>query len=187
MLASRPETIDLERDVVRSRNYAAGPGQWIDWGQAPLLQDDSLLREGTIVYPDEVTVGWGFQTGHYALLRGDVTIGNNVRVGSYTSVEGKVTIGDDTVIRGRCEIPSCTIGNRVSIYAYTMFMDTPNPLNGILKPPVIEDDVTLGCDVRVLGGVTVGKGSFVCAGTFVQTDVPPGSYVKRDGTVERLR
>ncbi len=155
--------------------------------QIPLLRDDSLIRHGTVVYPQEVTVGWGFETGHFTLIRGDVTIGNQVRIGSYTSVEGKVTIGDKTVIRGRCEIPSCTIGNRVSIYACTMFYDTPNPATGILKPPVIEDDVVLCSDVRILGGVTVGAGSFVCAGTFVRENVPAGSYVKRDGTVERRR
>lgn len=140
-----------------------------------------MIREGTIIYP-EVLYEPDLETGHYALIRGNVKIGKRVRIGSYTSVEGNVTIGDDTVIRGRCEIPSSTVGNRVQIFAGTMFYDTPNPLNGVLKPPVIEDDVWLCCDVRVLGGVTVGAGSFVTAGAFVTKDVPPDSFVKRDGS-----
>ncbi len=145
-----------------------------------------VIRSGSIIYPS-VRYGAELETGHWALLRGNVVIGDRVRIGSYTSVEGDVTIGNDTAIRGRCEIPSSTIGSRVQIYARTMFYDTPNLLTGELRPPVIEDDVTLACDVRVLGGCTVGAGSFVCAGTFVKTDIPPGSYVKPDGSWTPLR
>lgn len=146
----------------------------------------SRIRQPTIIYPG-VLYKPDLETGHYVLIRGDVRIGERCRIGSYTSIEGDVVIGDDTVIRGRCEIPSSRIGSRVQIYAGTMFYDTPNPRTRELKPPVIEDDVTLCCDVRVLGGVTIGSGSFVCAGAFVTTDVPPGSYVKRDGTWTPLR
>ena len=145
-----------------------------------------MIREGTIIYPG-VVYHDDLETGHWTLIRGNVRIGERVRIGSYTSVEGDVTIGDDTVIRGRCEIPSSTVGSRVQIYAGTMFYDTPNPLNGVLKPPVIEDDVWLFCDVRVLGGVTVGAGSVVSAGAFVTENIPPGSFVKRDGSFQPRR
>ena len=140
-----------------------------------------MIRSGSIIYPG-VLVKPDLETGHFTLIRGDVRIGERCRIGSYTSIEGSVVIGDDTVIRGHCEIPSSRIGSRVQIYAGTMFYDTPNLLDGELKPPIIEDDVTLACDVRVLDGVTVGAGSFVCAGAFVTTDIPPNSYVRRDGS-----
>lgn len=129
-----------------------------------------------------ILIGRDFQTGNHTLIRGRVTIGDRCKVGSYTSVEGDVTIGDDTVIRGRCEIPNSSIGSRVQIYAGTIFYDTPNPPDGPNMPPVIEDDVVLCCNVSVLGGVTVGARSFVCARAFVTEDIPPDSYVKRDGT-----
>lgn len=144
------------------------------------------IREGAIIYPG-VAYGDDLETGHWSLIRGNVVIGNRCRIGSYTSIEGDVTIGDDTVIRGRCEIPSSTVGSRVQIYARCMFYDTPNLMTGELRPPTIEDDVTLACDVRVLGGCTVGAGSFVCAGAFVTTDIPPRSYVKTDGSWVPLR
>lgn len=134
-----------------------------------------------------VRIGMHSFIGNYALIRGQVTTGRCFKLGSHASVEGTVTIGDDTTVRGKCEIPSSTIGHRVQIYARNMFYDTPNLLNGDLVPPVIEDDVTLACDVRVLGGCTVGKGSFVCAGAFVTENIPPGSYVKRDGSWTPLR
>ena len=45
------------------------------------------------------------------------------------------------------------------------------------EAPVIEDDVTIGCDSAILGGVTIGAGSFIGARVFVTDDIPPGSYV----------
>lgn len=138
--------------------------------------------------PHVVQIGPQAFIGRYAMIRGNVITGHHLRLGSYSNIEGSVVIGDNVTIRGGCEIPSCTIGDRVQIYAKSMFYDTPGIANGgDLNPPVIEDDVTLACDVRVLGGVTVGARSFVCAGAFVQEDIPPDSYVKRDGTwVQRI-
>jgi maltose O-acetyltransferase len=40
---------------------------------------------------------------------------------------------------------------------------------------VIEDNVWLGARVIVLGGVTIGEGSCIGAGSVVNTDVPPRS------------
>ena len=141
-----------------------------------------MIRSGTIVYPG-VRIGENFETGHYALIRGEVVIGDDCRLGSYSSIEGKVTVGDGTVIRGRCEIPNSTIGKRCQIYAGVMFYDTPQPPDGPNLPPVIEDDVVIGCNAAVLGGVTVGARSFVAAHAFVTRDVPPDSYVKRSGEI----
>ncbi len=141
----------------------------------------TLIYDGQVEYHDDLV------TGHFVLLRGDVKLGKRVKVGSYTSIEGTATVGDDTVIRGHSEIPSCVIGSRVQIYAWCCMYDTPNLMTGELKPPVIEDDVTLSCNARILGGITVGARSFVCAHAFVQTDIPPDSYVKYDGTFVPLR
>lgn len=41
-------------------------------------------------------------------------------------------------------------------------------------PITIEDDCWLGGDVKVLAGVTVGRGSTIGAGSVVTRDVPPG-------------
>ena len=42
------------------------------------------------------------------------------------------------------------------------------------RPIVIEDEVWLGGNVVVLGGVTIGKGSVIGAGSVVTKDIPPG-------------
>ena len=42
------------------------------------------------------------------------------------------------------------------------------------RPVVIEDDVFLGSNVRVLKGVTIGRGSVIANGAVVLSDIPPG-------------
>ena len=41
----------------------------------------------------------------------------------------------------------------------------------------VEDYVWIGCNAVILGGVTLGKGSVVCAGSLVHKDVPPETLV----------
>lgn len=47
----------------------------------------------------------------------------------------------------------------------------------IRKGIKIEDDVWIGCGVRILDGVVIGKGSVVGAGSVVTRSVPPFSVV----------
>ncbi|MDD2287405.1 MAG: DapH/DapD/GlmU-related protein [Bacteroidales bacterium] len=41
----------------------------------------------------------------------------------------------------------------------------------------MEKDVWIGCNVTLLAGVTVGRGSIIAAGAVVTKDVPPYSVV----------
>jgi acetyltransferase-like isoleucine patch superfamily enzyme len=103
----------------------------------------------------------------------------------------KIIIGDNCRIHATCihAFAEITIGNRVLIAANTQIIDgnshllsMENPENRINtvddgKPIKIQDDVWLGTNVIVLGGVTIGKGAVVSANTVVNKDVPPYSIV----------
>ncbi|MGM9949872.1 MAG: sugar O-acetyltransferase [Lysinibacillus sp.] len=45
---------------------------------------------------------------------------------------------------------------------------------GSSKPITIEDDVWIGANCTVIGGVTIGKGSIIGAGSVVTKDIPAG-------------
>jgi serine acetyltransferase len=80
------------------------------------------------------------------------------------------TIGDDLFLPhpfGIVFTMGTRIGDRCSIYGLVRFLHTPS------GSPVIEDDVFLSDGVRLVGGVTVGKGSLIAAGAVVTKDVPP--------------
>jgi maltose O-acetyltransferase len=104
------------------------------------------------------------------------------------NINSKVSIGDGTWINNNfsaiAEHTSITIGKRVLIGTGVEVLDSD--FHGISikdrgqtkaewsKPVVIEDDVFLGSNVRVLKGVTIGKGSVIANSSVVVKDIPTG-------------
>ena len=43
--------------------------------------------------------------------------------------------------------------------------------------PVLEDNVVVCCNAMVCGNIRIGHDSMICAGAFVNFDVPPNSMV----------
>lgn len=76
-----------------------------------------------------------------------------------------------------------SIGDRCLIGTHAIIMDNDfhrlEPERRLEVPPsrpiTIEDNVWIGARVIVLGGVTIGAGSCVAAGSVVNTDIPPRS------------
>jgi serine O-acetyltransferase len=54
-----------------------------------------------------------------------------------------------------------------------------NPVKGLARHPIVEDDVTIYSGATVLGRITVGKGAVIGANVWVTSDVPPGSKVMK--------
>lgn len=79
------------------------------------------------------------------------------------------------------------VGNFVMIGPYSLFAsmshgfeDWKKPMifqPTAEKPIVIEDDVWIGANVTILGGVTVGRGAVIAAGSVVTKDVEPYAIV----------
>jgi serine O-acetyltransferase len=77
------------------------------------------------------------------------------------------------------------IGDRVRIYqgvtlgARSFPLDEEgNPIKGIPRHPIVEDDVVIYSGATVLGRVTVGRGAVVGANVWITENVPAGSVVK---------
>lgn len=73
---------------------------------------------------------------------------------------------------GGCVIVPNKIGNYFSIRQYT----TVGKANGD-DCPIIGDNVTLGANVTVIGGITIGDNCIIGAGSVVVKSVPPNSIV----------
>ena len=79
---------------------------------------------------------------------------------------------------------TCIIGNRVRIYqgvtlgAKSFPLDEQgNPVKGVSRHPVVEDDVTIYSEATILGRVVIGKGSIIGGNVWVTRDVPPKSII----------
>jgi len=84
-----------------------------------------------------------------------------------------IVIGETTII-----------GNRVRIYqgvtlgAKSFPLDeNGNPVKGIPRHPIVEDDVIIYAGATILGRIRIGRGSIIGGNVWITEDVPPGSKV----------
>jgi serine O-acetyltransferase len=76
------------------------------------------------------------------------------------------------------------IGNNVKLYQGVTLGaksfpldDFGNPIKGIPRHPIVEDDVVIYAGATILGRITIGKGSMVGGNVWVTADIPPNSKV----------
>ncbi len=79
---------------------------------------------------------------------------------------------------------TCIIGNHVKLYqgvtlgAKSFELDEKgNPVKGIPRHPIVEDQVVIYSGATILGRITIGKNSVIGGNVWVTRDVPPGSKV----------
>ena len=77
---------------------------------------------------------------------------------------------------------TCIIGKNVKLYQGVTLGarsfpldDNGNPIKGIARHPIIEDDVVIYANATVLGRITIGKGCVVGANTWVMEDMAPST------------
>jgi galactoside O-acetyltransferase len=128
--------------------------------------------------------------------------GDRIRLGSHFScwrlctlaacTDGRIDIGDHVSLNANVYINACSggrirIGNDVLIGPNVVLRASDHKFDDLTRPMrlqghasgtiVIEDDVWLGANVTVVGGVRIGQGSVVAAGAVVAADVEPNSIV----------
>lgn len=83
---------------------------------------------------------------------------------------------------------TAVIGNRVKVYqgvtlgAKSFPLDEKgNPVKGIPRHPIVEDDVIIYAGATILGRVRIGRGSIIGGNTWITRDVPPRSRILQPG------
>lgn len=79
---------------------------------------------------------------------------------------------------------TCIIGNHVKLYqgvtlgAKSFPLDEGgNPIKGIPRHPILEDDVIVYSNATILGRITIGRGAIVGGNIWVTDNVPPGAKI----------
>lgn len=104
----------------------------------------------------------------------NITMGNNSRIGSNSTLGGfgGINIGSDVVISKGVLIESAGLDFKGKVVPY----------NHKAKKINIEDKVWIGANAIILGGVTIGEGSIIGAGTVVSKNVEKNSIVTQSPT-----
>ena len=100
-----------------------------------------------------------------------IDIHPGARIGRYFTIDH----GTGVVIGA-----TCVIGDNVKIYqgvtlgAKSFPLDERgNPVKGIARHPIIEDNVIIYANATILGRVTIGRGCVIGANVWVTEDMPP--------------
>ncbi len=130
------------------------------------IADGVLIRQGCIL--QEVRVEQDAILGPYSHLRPGSEIGQGAHVGNFVETK-KVRLGKGSKANHLTYLGDAEIGENVNIGAGTI---TCNYDGAKKHTTVIEDNVFVGSDSTLVAPLTVGKGSYIAAGSCVTDDVP---------------
>lgn len=132
---------------------------------------DVVVGDGTEIKftsGTEATVGKNTTVGPYAYIRPNSKIGDNVKIGDFVEVKNSV-IGNGTKVSHLTYIGDSDVGERINFGCGTVTVN----YDGKKKfRTTIEDDSFIGCNTNLIAPVTVGKGSYIAAGSTITKDIP---------------
>lgn len=134
----------------------------------------SLMLRYSIVLKLANNLGENVYFGTNVVLKNvsNISFGSNVSVHDFCYIDGLsgLVVGNNVSIAHSC-----------SILTFNHTWSDPNqPIkyNPVISEKVIiEDDVWIGCGVRIMPGVTIGTRSVMAAGSVVTKSVLPGTLV----------
>ena len=132
----------------------------------------NIINNLRIYHSKEVAVktirscGNNLKINGYTRLNKNTTLGNNANFnGMIVNGDGNIHIGDNFHSGNECMIIS-------QIHNYDKGTRIPYDTTYILQDIYIEDNVWLGSRVIILGGVRIGEGAIIQAGSVVVSDIP---------------
>lgn len=116
----------------------------------------------------ESVIGEDTAVGAFAHIRPDSDLGDRVKIGNFVEVK-KTKIDNGSKVSHLSYLGDAEVGTEVNIGCGTITVnyDGKNKFK-----TVIEDNAFVGCNSNLVAPVTVGKGSYVAAGSTITKDIP---------------
>jgi acetyltransferase-like isoleucine patch superfamily enzyme len=115
----------------------------------------------------------------YLWAKHTITIGDNFYIGKFSQIECDAEIGDNVIMANRVALIGRYDHNYqqigVPIRLASKIRDTDYTWKGLDEKISIGDDVWIGYGSIILGGVKIGQGSIIAAGSVLTKDAEPFS------------
>ncbi len=140
------------------------------------IYDDVEIGIDTVIHPNTtiktgVVIGEDCEIGPNAYIREGCNLSNNVKIGSFVEVK-KAIIGEGTKVPHLSYMGDCEIGSKTNIGCGTITCN----YDGFNKSKtIIGDNSFVGSNTNLVAPVTLGKNTFVAAGSTITDDVPNDS------------
>ncbi len=112
-----------------------------------------------------------------------IDIHPGAQIGEYFAIDHGtgVVIGETTIIGDRVKIYQ-----GVTLGAKSFPLDeNGNPIKGIPRHPIVENDVIIYSNATILGRITIGKGSVIGGNIWVTKDLPPFSKITQQKPMDQ--
>ncbi|WP_425059661.1 Bifunctional protein GlmU [Sporomusa carbonis] len=146
-------------------NSTIGPNTRIE---NTIIGDHATIH---FTYVHDAIIGDHVTVGPYVHLRPKTELKDGVKIGNFVEVKNTV-VGENSKIPHLSYIGDTDMGAGVNIGSGTI---TVNYDGKHKHRTIIEDEAFIGCNTNLVAPVTVGRGSYVAAGSTITKNVPPGS------------
>jgi acetyltransferase-like isoleucine patch superfamily enzyme len=178
------KTVSIAKDAIIGEFSIVGKNSiYIKKHSKTKIEKNCTIGSHVIIY-EGTTIERDTQIEDFCRIGEKTLVGENCRLIYGTKIYGNVTIGNKCVIGGFiCEdviIGNCCriFGELVHKHSNLDFSDIKKWDKGGSEAPLIGDNVFVGFGAKIIGGIKIGKGSYVWPGAIVTKDVPPNHNVK---------
>lgn len=140
------------------------------------IYDDVKIGMDTVIHPNTtiksgVIIGEDCEIGPNAYIREGCILANKVKIGSFVEIK-KAIIGEGVKVPHLSYMGDCEIGAKTNIGCGTITCN----YDGFNKSKtIIGDNSFIGSNTNLVAPVTLGKNSFIAAGSTITDDVPDDS------------
>lgn len=175
-----PENTYIGADAKIGQDTVIQPGVMIEG--ASVIGEDCLIGPNSHIQNSQIgnrtsvhssvvedsKIGDDVAVGPFAHIRPASNVGNHAKVGNFVELK-KTTLGEGSKVSHLTYLGDASVGTNVNIGCGTITVnyDGKNKFQTI-----IEDHAFVGCNANLIAPVTVGKNSFVAAGSTVTKNVP---------------
>ena len=140
------------------------------------IYDDVQIGVDTVIHPNttiksDVIIGEDCEIGPNSYIREGCRLANNVKIGSFVEIK-KAIIGEGAKVPHLSYMGDCEIGEKTNIGCGTITCN----YDGFNKSKtIIGKKSFIGSNTNLVAPVTLGKNSFIAAGSTIADDVPDDS------------
>ncbi|MTG98726.1 MULTISPECIES: acyltransferase [Myroides] len=125
-----------------------------------------------------VNIGEGTQIWQFVVVLKQAEIGKNCNINCNVFIENDVVVGDNVTVKSGVQLwdgikveDNCFIGPNVTFTNDLIPRSKVYPLR--FEQTVLKKGCSIGANSTLLGGITIGEGALIGAGSVVTKDVEP--------------
>ena len=154
----------------------------MDSDSSPSQEKNYFIHESSLI-DEGCEIGADTKIWHFTHILKNTRIGHKVNIGQNVVIGPDVIVGNNVKIQNNVSVyPGVTLENNVFCGPSCVFTNVINPRSSIprkheILATLVREGATIGANSTIICGVTIGKNSFIGAGSVVTQDVKDNALV----------